>query len=96
MESLPAPSSDVIRILAGDFNASLDHSPLRDVIAGGYTDAGDATGTGLHPTWPADWRIPPMITIDHVLYDKRASAVTTSVHTVPGTDHRALFAELRL
>ncbi|GII29620.1 endonuclease/exonuclease/phosphatase family protein [Planotetraspora mira] len=96
MASLPAPSSDVIRILAGDFNASLDHSPLRDVLARGYADAGDATGTGLHPTWPADWRIPPMITIDHVLYDKRASAVTTSVHTVPGTDHRALFAELRL
>lgn len=96
MESLPAPSSDVIRILAGDFNASLDHSPLRDVIARGYADAGDATGTGLHPTWPADWRIPPMITIDHVLYDKRASAVATSVHTVPGTDHRALFTELRL
>ncbi|GAA1288720.1 endonuclease/exonuclease/phosphatase family protein [Planotetraspora silvatica] len=96
MASLPAPSSDVIRILAGDFNASLDHSPLRDVLARGYADAGDATGTGLHPTWPADWRIPPVITIDHVLYDERASAVTTSVHTVPGTDHRALFAELRL
>ncbi|WP_204073054.1 endonuclease/exonuclease/phosphatase family protein [Planotetraspora phitsanulokensis] len=96
MESLPAPSSDVIRILAGDFNASLDHSPLRAVIAGGYADAGDATGTGLNTTWPADWRIPPVITIDHVLYDERASAVAADVHTVPGTDHRALFAELRL
>ncbi|GII57041.1 endonuclease [Planotetraspora thailandica] len=96
MRSLPAPASDVIRILAGDFNASLDHSPLRSVLAEGYADAGDASGTGLSATWPSNWRIPPVITIDHVLFDERASAVTTRTYTVPGTDHRALFAELRL
>ncbi|WP_083502194.1 endonuclease/exonuclease/phosphatase family protein [Sphaerimonospora mesophila] len=91
-----ASSSATIRILAGDFNASLDHSALREVIGRGYADAADATGKGLHTTWPANRRFPPLITIDHVLFDERASAVSTSVHEVPRSDHRALFAELRL
>jgi endonuclease/exonuclease/phosphatase (EEP) superfamily protein YafD len=93
LKALPAPSPGVVRILAGDFNASLDHAALRDVLALGYTDA---TGNGLLTTWPANKRLPPFITIDHVLLDGRASAVSTSIHAVPGTDHRALFAELRL
>lgn len=95
---LPAPSSAsaTIRILAGDFNATLDHAALREILRRGYVDAAAATGNGLHGTWPADRRVPPFIAIDHVLYDQRASAVSTSVHTVPGSDHRAVFAELRL
>lgn len=96
LAALPSASPDVVRILAGDFNASLDHSALRAVIARGYADAADATGNGLSTTWPANRRFPPLITIDHVLYDQRASAVTTGVHAVSGTDHRAFFAELRL
>ncbi|MFC0866243.1 endonuclease/exonuclease/phosphatase family protein [Sphaerimonospora cavernae] len=91
-----ASSSATIRILAGDFNATLDHAALRAVIGRGYVDAADATGNGLRTTWPADQRHPPLITIDHVLFDERASAVRTSTHDVPGSDHRALFTELRL
>jgi hypothetical protein len=34
--------------------------------------------------------------IDHVLADKRVGVRTVSVHTIPGTDHRAVFAELVL
>ncbi|OPG11909.1 endonuclease [Microbispora sp. GKU 823] len=96
LAALPAASPGVVRVLAGDFNASLDHAALRAVLGRGYADAADATGDGLTTTWPADRRFPPLITIDHVLYDERASAVSTSVHSVPGSDHRAFFAELRL
>ncbi|MEV7808195.1 endonuclease/exonuclease/phosphatase family protein [Microbispora sp. NPDC088329] len=96
LAALPAASPGVVRVLAGDFNASLDHAALRAVLGRGYADAADATGDGLATTWPAGRRYPPLITIDHVLYDERASAVSTAVHTVPGSDHRALFAELRL
>ena len=39
---------------------------------------------------------PPLITIDHVAVDRRVSVNAVSVHTVPGTDHRAVFADLRL
>lgn len=96
LAALPRPEPGVIRVLAGDFNATLDHADLRRVLAAGYADAADATGTGLVPTWPSGRRLPPLITIDHVLYDRRASAVRTEVHTLPFTDHRAFFAELRL
>ncbi|MEJ3744235.1 endonuclease/exonuclease/phosphatase family protein [Actinomycetes bacterium KLBMP 9797] len=86
-----------IRILAGDFNATLDHAPLRDLLDSGYRDAADAAGTGLIGTWgPYDGdRIPP-VTIDHVLVDRRIGVRGVWVHTVPGTDHRAVAAELTL
>ncbi|MEV0151152.1 MULTISPECIES: endonuclease/exonuclease/phosphatase family protein [unclassified Nonomuraea] len=91
---LPAASTDVVRVLAGDFNASLDHAPMRGVLSRGYKDAADQVGAGLIPTWPANKRVPPIITIDHVLVDRRVGVRDVSVHTVPGTDHRAVFAEL--
>ncbi|MGW0483646.1 endonuclease/exonuclease/phosphatase family protein [Nonomuraea sp. NPDC003214] len=93
-DALPAASADTVRILAGDFNASLDHAPMRRLLARGYKDAADQVGAGLIPTWPANRRMPPIITIDHVLVDERVGVRAVSVHDVPGTDHRAVFAEL--
>jgi endonuclease/exonuclease/phosphatase family metal-dependent hydrolase len=40
-----------VRVLAGDFNATLDHAPLRRLLASGYRDAADAAGAGLTGTW---------------------------------------------
>ena len=85
-----------IRILAGDFNATLDHAELRRLIDTGYEDAASVVGAGLHGTWPEGRRIPPAVVIDHVLADKRVGVRAVSVHTIPGTDHRAVFAELVL
>jgi endonuclease/exonuclease/phosphatase (EEP) superfamily protein YafD len=86
-----------LRILAGDFNATLDHAPLRDLLASGYRDAADAAGAGLTGTWgPYDGdRIPP-VTIDHVLVDRRIGVREVRVYPVPGSDHRAVLAELTL
>ena len=36
------------------------------------------------------------MTIDHVLADERIGVRAVSVHSIPGTDHRAVFAVLRL
>ncbi|MEW9548268.1 endonuclease/exonuclease/phosphatase family protein [Nonomuraea sp. NPDC050783] len=91
----PAPASGPARILAGDFNATLDHAVLRGLLDTGYTDAAAATGQGLVPTWPMR-RFPPLVAIDHVLTDGRAGAVAVRIHDVPGSDHRALFADLRV
>jgi endonuclease/exonuclease/phosphatase family metal-dependent hydrolase len=85
------------RMLIGDFNATLDHAQLRDLLGGsGYVDAADATGKGYKTTWPAGRRFPPEITIDHVLIDPRMRADDVSVHVVPHSDHRALIATLRI
>ena len=42
-----------VQILAGDFNATLDHAELRALLDRGYIDAADAAGEGWTPTWPA-------------------------------------------
>lgn len=82
-------------IVAGDFNASLDHSVFRDAIRG-CGDAGSQTGNGLAGTWPTwapAWLGPQ---IDHIVYTGGISAESFSTHLVPGTDHRAIVSTLRL
>jgi endonuclease/exonuclease/phosphatase (EEP) superfamily protein YafD len=78
------------RVLAGDFNATLDHVGLRRLLANGYVDAADEVGEGLVPTWPAGTFWPPPVTIDHVLVDSRCPVDTYDVLDIAGTDHRAV------
>jgi len=100
----PATPTGPVRILAGDFNATLDHAPLRDLLGSGYRDAADAAGAGFTWTWPAvaDTRasvlgidLPPVV-IDHVLVDRRVAVRRVAVYDLPGSDHRPVFAELTL
>jgi endonuclease/exonuclease/phosphatase (EEP) superfamily protein YafD len=89
-----AGDGDVLRVLAGDFNATLDHRALRQLLERGYADAAERAGEGLVGTWPSGRRIPPTVTIDHVLVDDRIGVRNVRVHDLPDTDHRAVFAEL--
>ncbi|WP_020669065.1 endonuclease/exonuclease/phosphatase family protein [Amycolatopsis nigrescens] len=93
---LPLPTADLpVRILAGDFNATLDHAQLRDLLDAGYTDAGAERGAGFTPTWP-DGIFPPPVTIDHVLADERTAFNDYQVFEVLGSDHSAVYAELTI
>jgi endonuclease/exonuclease/phosphatase (EEP) superfamily protein YafD len=96
LASLPSAGSGPPWVLAGDFNATLDHAELRDVLDRGYRDAADVAGRGLAPTWPQGWQLPPFITIDHVLADERLGVVGFSVEGLPGSDHHAVDAVLAL
>jgi endonuclease/exonuclease/phosphatase (EEP) superfamily protein YafD len=84
-----------VRILAGDFNATLDHARLRGVLGRGYADAADRAGKGLVLTWGLSIFDPPL-TLDHILVDKRVAVRRVDIYDLPGSDHRAVFAELRL
>ena len=96
LSALPAPG-DSPRILAGDFNATLDHAQFRQLLRRGYLDAASQVGNGLSPTWgPRPGRRLALLAIDHVLTDRRCAVLTTSAHWLDGSDHRALYAELRL
>lgn len=96
LEAVPAADpAGAPRILAGDFNATLDHSPIRDLLDSGYVDAGDAEGSGLDPTWPNDL-LPPPVTIDHVLADERVEVLDYETRALTGSDHDMVFAVLRL
>jgi endonuclease/exonuclease/phosphatase family metal-dependent hydrolase len=97
LASLPAPADDPLRILAGDFNATLDHDAFRQVLASGYDDVAETLGDGLAPTWPVGRRLlPPLITIDHVLADPRIGIRDYTVREIDNSDHRAVFAALEL
>ncbi|MBL1074398.1 endonuclease/exonuclease/phosphatase family protein [Nocardia sp. 2] len=82
-------------IVGGDFNATYDHADFRDLLRGRYADAGELVGIGALPTWPEDKPGGPYIGIDKVLV---AGGHATEVRalTIPGTDHRAVVARLRL
>jgi endonuclease/exonuclease/phosphatase (EEP) superfamily protein YafD len=96
----PAATPDgPVRVLIGDFNATLDHVALRRLLDTGYRDAASVVGQGLTPTWPfygPRIELYPKITIDHVLADPRVGVNRVAVFPVPRSDHRAVLAELVL
>jgi endonuclease/exonuclease/phosphatase family metal-dependent hydrolase len=94
----PVPDAGTApRILLGDFNSTLDHEPLRALIARGYRDAADTDGKGLIGTWgPYTGQPFPPVTIDHVLVDQRIGVSHVEVHGLPRSDHRAVLADLWL
>ena len=97
LRALPrADPGGTLRVLPGDFNATLDHDELREILDSGYVDAADRAGKGLIPTWPTGRRIPPPVTIDHVLADQRIGVGDVSIHSLEGSDHRPVSAELAL
>ncbi|MFI7700693.1 endonuclease/exonuclease/phosphatase family protein [Nonomuraea sp. NPDC049480] len=97
LDALPR-GGQALRVLAGDFNATLDHLPMRDLLAAGYRDAADVMGKGFVATWPQNGPLvqSPGVTIDHVLADSRMAVRAFEVLSLRRTDHRPVFAELRL
>ncbi|MEU3573157.1 endonuclease/exonuclease/phosphatase family protein [Kitasatospora sp. NPDC036755] len=92
-----APGRTRNAVLLGDFNATLDHKPMRDLMGTGLADTHEELGAGLFPTWPQDhpdYRVPAVIQIDHVLHGPGLAAVGVSEHALPRSDHRAVVAEL--
>jgi endonuclease/exonuclease/phosphatase (EEP) superfamily protein YafD len=97
LSTLPSGGQGTPWLLAGDFNATFDQTPFRELVGRGYRDAGEVAGKGLDATFPADGSLlPPPITIDHILADERFGIVEYKVEPLPGSDHHAIFAELAL
>jgi endonuclease/exonuclease/phosphatase family metal-dependent hydrolase len=96
------PAANAATLVVGDFNSTMDHRPMRDLVARGYADAATAARSGLQPTWPSSgevsWvgvHVPSMVALDHVLVHRAAVRRTETVQ-IEGTDHRALLATLVL
>ncbi len=94
LAGLPRPA-ERIRVLAGDFNASLDHAAFRAVVDRGYADAAESTGNGMKATW-SSWPLGPPVTIDHIVADDRCAFGSYAVFDIPGSDHKALVSEIIL
>jgi endonuclease/exonuclease/phosphatase family metal-dependent hydrolase len=87
--AMPPAGDGPLRLLLGDFNATLDHARMRDVVGSGYRDAAEALGDGIHGSY---W----VIQIDHVLLDERLRVTAAAFHRLPGSDHEGLTATLSL
>ena len=82
-------------VVAGDLNSTIDMHPFRALLRNGYRDGAEQSGSGIVPTYPADWRLPPFLAIDHIL---TRSCRATSLRTIvlPSSDHRALVATVQI
>jgi endonuclease/exonuclease/phosphatase (EEP) superfamily protein YafD len=80
-------------IVAGDFNATIEMKPFRELLTNGYHDSAEQAGAGRQFTYPGNKRYPPLIGIDHIL-TRNATALTTETVKIPDTDHRALLATI--
>ncbi len=85
-------------LVVGDFNATVDHPSLRTLSDRGYRDVGELANDGWHPTWPAhgtfDLLGVALAQIDHVLVGPRIAALSMRTAGIPGSDHRAVIAEV--
>lgn len=88
-------------VLAGDFNATLDHRSMRELEGRGFDDAVVQARSRWEPTWPSagevsvlGLQVPSLLQIDHVLVNSALHARATQSVTIDGTDHRAVLAVL--
>lgn len=81
-------------IAIGDFNAVLEHLPMRRLQQLGLTDAAAQSGAGWLPTFAASG-FPPLLAIDHVLISRHLMAASVTTFEVGDGDHLGLTADLR-
>jgi endonuclease/exonuclease/phosphatase (EEP) superfamily protein YafD len=80
-------------VVAGDFNATRDQAPFRDLEADGFRDAADEAGAGFAPTFPNSRGARPLVAIDHVIArDLPQRATSWLTVPVPRSDHLAVVA----
>jgi endonuclease/exonuclease/phosphatase (EEP) superfamily protein YafD len=89
-------TDDEPQVVAGDFNASRDHRPFRDLLAAGFQDCADSSQSRPWPgfTWPNTKTLLPVIRLDHVLISRTATVRMTRAIRVTHTDHLAVVAAI--
>ena len=87
-------AGDGPQLVAGDFNASRDHRPFRELLAAGLVDCADVSQNRSRPgfTGPAKGRALPVMRLDHVLVPRTATVPMTRTVRIPGTDHHGVLA----
>ena len=87
---------DEPQVVAGDFNASRDHRPFRDLLTAGFLDCADSSQSRSWPgfTWPAGGGMLPVMRLDHVLVSRTATVHMTRTIRLPRTDHHGVLAAI--
>jgi len=85
-------------LLAGDFNATPDHAPMRALEDAGYRSSVDLTNGGFQPTWPVNGTfgliglLGPVAQIDHVLVSDDWAVTESRTSRLDGSDHKPVIA----
>jgi endonuclease/exonuclease/phosphatase (EEP) superfamily protein YafD len=87
-------------LVVGDFNATLDQAPLRDLEDEGYRSVTELLNQGWQRTWPANGRyrplhlfpIPRLVQIDQVMLGADLAPIGSRTVHLYGTDHLGLVA----
>jgi len=84
-------------VLAGDFNATIDHAQFRRLLENGWTDVHTAKGCGFDQTWPASGGLGiPLMRLDHVLVSDHFEVKAVEVGPANGSDHKSVVATIHL
>jgi endonuclease/exonuclease/phosphatase (EEP) superfamily protein YafD len=83
-------------LLIGDFNASVHHRRLRDLMGRRWRDAGEVAGSGLVRTWGPWLDRLHVLDPDHVLVDRGVGVGDHETVHVAGSDHLAVVTEVVL
>lgn len=95
LAGLAAYDTSAPAVMAGDFNATMDHGQFRDLIAAGWTDAHEPKGCGFDATWPSGGRGVPILRLDHVLVTDHFDVLGLELGTSDGSDHLSVTATIR-
>ena len=80
------------QVVAGDFNATRDHGPFRELLAAGFVDCADAS---QNRSWPGfTWPSLPVMRLDHILVSRTATVLMARTIRVPRTDHHGVLADI--
>ena len=84
-------------MLAGDFNATSDHKPFRNLLNNGWNDVHDTKGCGFDATWPVGTSLPLSVyRLDHVLVTDHFEVLDVRFGDPAGSDHKPVIATVRL
>jgi len=96
-----AQKDRTLDLVVGDFNATPDHAPFRELVDLDLRSASERTNAGWQPTWPEHGEesflgieLPRVVQIDHVLVGRSMTATTSETFSIEGADHRAVVAEV--
>ncbi|WP_420733583.1 endonuclease/exonuclease/phosphatase family protein [Brevibacterium luteolum] len=82
-------------LVAGDFNATLDHAPF--ALPDGCADAARSLRMSGAGTWPAGWPGLLGAQIDHQVYDRAAlHPIGGQILEISGSDHRGIVIDYHL
>lgn len=84
-------------VLAGDFNATIDHAQFRSLLENGWTDVHTTKGCGPDLTWPTNRGLAiPAMRLDHVLVSDHFKVKGVEVGQANGSDHKPVIATIHL